>query len=99
VCRFKHGGEADTPQLPPPYMVPNEAFMAHHPNQCNTSKRRNRRNHTTSKDTSRKTININHREMKNEGRRRKIIMMPSTSVQFFLFHILYFQLICKFVCV
>jgi hypothetical protein len=72
-------------------MAHNEAFMEPHPNQCKSNGRRDQHNHTASKDTPRKTININHWKIKNgEGGRRKIIMMPSTSVQFSLFFIFSF---------
>jgi hypothetical protein len=67
------GSGAAMPQPPPPYLVPNKAFMAPHPNQCKPNERRDRHNHTTSKDTPCKTINISHQRMKNEeeGRRKK----------------------------
>jgi hypothetical protein len=52
-----------------------------------------RRNHNISKDTTRRTININHRKIKEEGGRKE----NSNSVLFSPFPFLYFQLLCNFI--
>jgi hypothetical protein len=53
-------------------------------------------NHKTSNNTMRRTININHRKIKEEGEEKKIIML-SKPVRSSPFPFLYFQLLCKFI--
>jgi hypothetical protein len=53
-----------------------------------------RRNHNTTKDTTRRTININHWKIKEGGRKEN---NNASKFGFLLFPFLYFQLLCNFI--
>jgi hypothetical protein len=87
VCRFKHGEWAAMPSPPPPYMFlmkfswrsiqqiqeEGTANIAYKIDRLHhfSNLEEDRRNHNTSKDTTRRTININHQRIKEEGGRKE----------------------------
>jgi hypothetical protein len=92
--------------------VPQEVFMALHPTNARRRNRKHYQqirhlhhwsnleedwhNHSTSKDTTGRTININHRKIKEEGGRKE----NNNAFKFgliFSFSFSLFQLLCKFI--